>query len=129
VFLPQLRTAPDLAAAGRRRRRSAFCVGLAASLTLVGCQDQYPIPATRCDRLCDLTKGTQCDGYNPAGCVVMCEEGTNRKDCEPQFDALLGCLEAHRQELICDHTGLIQPCQSEQDTQKICLARRPPANR
>ena len=41
----------------RGRRGDATALG--AALIVAGCQDGYPIAATRCDRWCDLTQATR----------------------------------------------------------------------
>ena len=81
----------------RRGPGAAMSVWLGVALSLAGCQDGYPIAATRCDRLCDLTQETQCGVYSPAACVVGCEAQVwGGAACYPEFDVLLACLEIHR---------------------------------
>jgi len=88
---------------GTRAKAGAIATVLAAALTIAGCQDGYPIAATRCDRFCDLTQAAQCGEYNPATCVFSCEDGAGGPTCYPEFDALLACLEKH------ESTGIADP--------------------
>jgi len=69
---------------------------LSFALAMAGCQDGYPIAATRCDRACNMERGSQCREYNPVGCVVGCEQLAGGPACYPAFDELLACLEAHQ---------------------------------
>jgi hypothetical protein len=105
-----------------------LAAALVTALTFAGCQDGYPIAATRCDHLCELTKVTQCESYNPAGCVVTCEGASDSPICDPLFDDLLICLRAHKNELFCNHTGQVMSCGAEQQAHRFCLALNPPAH-
>jgi hypothetical protein len=86
----------------------AMLVVLGTTLSVAGCQDGYPIAVTRCDRWCDVVE-KHCESYQPAACVLGCEQKGwghapglgSRAACEPAFDALLTCLEAHRSEVTC----------------------------
>jgi hypothetical protein len=93
---------------------------LAAALAAAGCQDDYPLAATRCDHWCELRKATECGTYNPAACVVACEQVSGGPACYPQFDDLLSCLREHEQELVCDFSGQNRPCESEQARLIVC---------
>ena len=70
--------------------------GLALSLPLLlpACSGGYPLPPTKCDEWCHVTRGAMCkDLYNPTSCVAQCEE-TNLSvpECSQQFDAMLACF-------------------------------------
>jgi hypothetical protein len=72
----------------------SIVAGLALALPLEGCSGGYPLPPTRCDEWCDVTRGAQCqDWYNPASCVAQCEEAhLSVPECSDQFDATLACF-------------------------------------
>jgi hypothetical protein len=74
---------------------------LGATLSSAGCQDGYPLAATRCDRWCNLTRELECGQGGPAACVVQCEReaSTITAACLPELDALQECLEIHRSEI------------------------------
>jgi hypothetical protein len=99
---------------------------LGATLTVAACQGGYPIAATRCDYWCYLTKATLCGYYNPAGCVVHCEQVSGGPACYGQFDDLLRCLEAHEQALVCRNSAPARPCEAEQTSLVACAALHSP---
>lgn len=93
-----------------------------AALLAASCQDGYPIAATRCDRWCDLTQATWCGRYNPASCVVGCEQLAGGADCYPQFDRLLICLE-QQPTIRCDPAGgdgVVLACSEAQGARELC---------
>jgi len=103
-----------------RAKSGALAALLAAALTVAGCQDSYPIAATRCDHFCDLTQEAQCGDYNPASCVLSCEQGSGGAACYAEFDALLACLEMY--ETTCENSrfGVLPACQSAQNALFNC---------
>ncbi len=105
-----------------------MAVLLGAALMVAGCQDGYPIAATRCDRWCDIRQATECGNYNPAGCVVGCEQVSGGAACQPAFDELLTCLEQHQQDIKCDnaHYGMVPKCEQAQATLYACAMLRGP---
>jgi len=93
------------------------------ALVVAGCQDGYPIAATRCDRWCDVRRATECGNYNPAACVVACEQASSGSDCDAEFDILLACLESTPQSQITCETyrlGTAAPCYSKQTALYAC---------
>src|SRR6187551_1922517 len=85
----------------KRSPWGAMLVLLGATLTVVGCQDGYPLAVTRCDRWCNVVE-SQCEDYRPAACVLGCEQKVwSSTACAAGFDALLACLETHRSEVTC----------------------------
>jgi hypothetical protein len=98
---------------------------LAAALTFAGCQDGYPIAATRCDRVCDFSQG-KCDGDSPSACVVTCEEGLRMSGCYEEFDKLLECIEEHGKILACFTASPGSECEAEQRVLEACAVRRRP---
>jgi len=105
---------------------------LAAALTVAGCQNGYPIAATRCDHFCDLTEEAQCGEYNPATCVLSCEQGSGGPTCYPEFDALLACLEMHETTCANSTFGVLPECQGAQNALFNCADvayGRPPATK
>jgi hypothetical protein len=110
--------------AGRAKRGGwgAILVLLGAALIVGGCQDGYPIAATRCDRWCDIRQATECGSYDPAGCVVSCEQVAGGAACHPEFDSLLACLEKHEHEIECDLSsyGVVPACKGEQAALHAC---------
>jgi|SRR6187431_989119 len=88
---------PELA---KRRPWAALGVLLGSALTLAGCQDGYPLAATRCDHWCELLRTAQCTETGPAACIVSCEQAASTvAPCYPEFDTLLACLETRRSEI------------------------------
>ena len=102
---------------------------LAAALTFAGCQDGYPIPATRCDRACDFRQ-SDCDGESPSACVVTCEESLRMSACHEEFDELLGCMEEHGKSIACFAASPGSECEVEQRALEACAVRPrlPPAS-
>ncbi len=95
---------------------------LGAALVVAGCQDGYPIAATHCDLWCDIRQATECGGYDPAGCVVSCEQVAGGAACRGEFDVLLTCLKQHEHEIECDHStyGIVPACKGEQAALYAC---------
>ncbi len=73
---------------------------LSAGLVLAaaGCQGDYPIAPTECDRWCDVTMDVGCPGptptsSDPAECVVQCERaGLSKPECSEPLAAALDCF-------------------------------------
>ncbi|HEY0468189.1 MAG TPA: hypothetical protein VGC79_28520, partial [Polyangiaceae bacterium] len=77
----------------------------AAALAIAGCQDGYPIAATPCDRLCELTKAAYCESYKPAACVVQCEQTFGGAACYDEFEDYLACVEMYQSNATCTVVG------------------------
>jgi hypothetical protein len=103
-----------------------MAVLLGAALAVAGCQDGYPIPATRCDHFCDLKQATECGAYNPAACVVGCERISGGPACYDRFDELLSCLKEHERDLVCDFSGKAPACEAEQGRLAACASLHAP---
>lgn len=69
-------------------------VALASALSAISCQGDYPIPATRCDQWCELTRQRLCEDSGPAECVMSCERaGLGSAQCQVEFEAALSCIQ------------------------------------
>ena len=70
----------------------AFAVAVSAP----SCQDGYPIAATQCDEWCDASRPFICSAYDPAGCVLTCQQrGGDAPQCQAEFEVLRDCLRNH----------------------------------
>jgi hypothetical protein len=109
-------------------RWALVAILLGAGPLVAGCQNGYPIAATRCDRLCDLAQETWCGDYNPASCVVSCEESRKNPACDEKLDALLRCLGDHEQEIACNERsyGEFLPCKDAANARLACEMQPPP---
>jgi hypothetical protein len=96
------------------RRTLAFGL-LLGCIGCIGCQDGYPIPATRCDRWCDAGQLTFCDGYDPADCVLTCSQRYGDTDeCGSELEELIACVKrTPAQELVCRYGLDVPPCSDE----------------
>ena len=108
-------------------------IALGVAVVASGCQDGYPIAATRCDHWCDVRQDTECGNYNPANCVVGCEaEYGSKAECAEPFDVLLACLDALPQsKLACPYSGNYTdyqepPCNAELTQLYVCITPRYP---
>lgn len=105
------------------RLGSCTVVSLAAWLALGACSGGYPLPPTRCDELCDATKGDTCqEYYDPAGCVAQCERNSDAPAaCRAQLDAVIRCFHEHPEALDqrCSYGG-VPACASEQYWLGVC---------
>jgi len=112
---------------GGRAIAGAAALILGSTLPLAGCQDAYPVAATRCDRWCDLVQDTFCGNYNPARCVVLCEQKVGGARCNPQFDQLLSCLE-QQPNITCFDSGdgLVPACVAEDEALAGCMVTTAP---
>ena len=103
---------------------------LAAALAAPGCQDGYPIAATRCDSWCDLEQDVFCGAYNPATCVIECELSHRDAECYDEFDDLLRCMKMYRSKLICKNAPSTEPgpeCLQETNRKlTTCMNEHPP---
>ena len=112
----------------RRGPGWAFSV-LLALLPATGCQDGYPVTATRCDRWCEVTQNCD-DAYEPALCVEFCEQqsGWVMAACSTEFDAQLACLDEHRSKLYCGmrFLGLEPACSDLQTKFQDCMRLHEP---
>jgi hypothetical protein len=74
--------------------RSGVRLWFLAGLAVLGCANDYPLEPTACDDYCHVTKDLQCDFYDPAGCVVRCEDDHKGDDaCRSQLAAVLQCFQ------------------------------------
>ena len=98
-------------------RSGAWLVLLGLTLPLGSCSGGYPLPPTRCDEWCDVTKGAICqEYYNPASCVAQCEQARlDREECSVTFDSALSCFRNHplALEQRCIFDGMPDDCQDE----------------
>lgn len=98
-------------------RSGVWLALLGFTLPLGSCSGGYPLPPTRCDEWCDVTRDGSCEEYyRPASCVVQCEEAElDREECSVMFDAALTCLRNHPRaiEERCAYTGMPPTCDNE----------------
>ncbi len=99
----------------------ASALGLGAG----ACSGGYPLPPTRCDDYCEATHGMQCeDGYQPANCVSLCEQGHLASEaCDEPLQALLKCFRTTPGvlEQLCVYDGRANLCQQQRDAMGICV--------
>ena len=64
-------------------------------VAVAGCQGDYPIAPTDCDRWCNTAPEADCFDTDPADCVASCEEQglTSNPNCTGAFAAALDCLQ------------------------------------
>jgi hypothetical protein len=98
--------------------------GLALALPLEGCSGGYPLPPTKCDEWCKVTRGAECkDFYNPASCVANCEESNlSVAECSDQFEATLACFRRSPNALIqrCVYDNQPDDCSNEVQLLSTC---------
>lgn len=103
-------------------------MSLALALPMPACSGDYPLPPTRCDEYCDVTKGGFCqDSYQPASCVAQCESGDlDGEICREPFDAVLSCFRASPRALPqrCAYDNVPDDCASEQEMLGLCATFR-----
>jgi hypothetical protein len=94
---------------------------------LLGGCSSYPLPATPCDELCHASGGLDCNDYDPASCVLECEN-THLSDesCRPYFDAQLECVRQNpgAAKDPCDYylpDGPPGRCVAQRDALAICV--------
>jgi hypothetical protein len=91
--------------------------GLALAAPLEGCSGGYPLPPTKCDEWCKVTRGAMCqDWYNPASCVAQCEEANlSAAECSSEFEATLACFRRSPNALIqrCLYDNVPDDCSNE----------------
>jgi hypothetical protein len=98
--------------------------GLALALPLEACSGGYPLPPTKCDEWCHVTRGGSCpDWYDPSSCVAQCEDSNfSAPECSDQLEAILACYRrspnAGRQRCLYD--GTLPDCSSEQERLSDC---------
>lgn len=101
-------------------------VSLAVALPAPACSGDYPLPPTRCDEFCDVTKGGFCqEYYNPASCVANCESAnTDAEGCRTAFDAVLSCFRTHPRALAqrCAYDSVPDDCESELTVLFACVS-------
>ena len=100
---------------------------LGLTLSLGSCSGGYPLPPTRCDEWCDVTRGGTCEEYyNPANCVVECEQSKLDADsCNAELDATLACFRANRNavEQRCVYDAAPDDCENEWQWLMACVGR------
>jgi len=100
--------------------------GLALTLPVQGCSGGYPLPPTRCDEWCDVTKGATCqEWYNPASCVAQCEESKLSADeCRVPFDLTLSCFRRSPNALAqrCAYDNVPDDCETEAQAVWVCAS-------
>ena len=112
--------------------RGVWLAVIGCVLGVGACSGGYPLPPTRCDEFCQTTHGFQCEtGYQPAGCVSICEQGNlDIEACDVQFQALLTCFRTTPGALdsLCFYGSAlpyenVQPisCQAQRDLLGICI--------
>ena len=100
------------------------------ALPLGACSGGYPLPPTRCDEWCDVTKGGQCERYyQPAGCVSNCEQSnTDSEACRAEFDAELRCFRQNPSAVdnLCDYysNNVLRPCDLERNALSNCVGNQ-----
>ncbi len=68
-------------------------------------------------------QATLCGAYEPAGCVVGCEQKPwGGAACYPAVDVWLACLESHRSEIACGavNDDTIAACYQEKNLLTEC---------
>jgi hypothetical protein len=103
-----------------------LAMAFGCALTASACSGGYPLPPTRCDDWCDVTKGLSCaQFYNPAGCVSNCEQAnTDAEACRTEFEAVLSCFrkDPSAVEAQCRfYSEPPPPCQAEKDALALCV--------
>jgi hypothetical protein len=110
----------------RRMRSGVWLALLGLTLPLGSCSGGYPLPPTRCDEWCDVTRGATCEEYyDPAGCVAECEQAdVDTEICSAQFDAILSCFRRNRNAIVqrCVYDDVPDDCESEEQALMICAA-------
>jgi len=98
-------------------RSAVWLVLLGLAFPLPACSGGYPLPPTRCDEWCDVTRDGLCeDYYDPASCVVQCEEvELDREECSVMFDAALSCLRdsPNAPAQRCVYDGMPDDCENQ----------------
>lgn len=98
----------------------------ALALPVASCSGGYPLPATRCDEWCDVTKGDLCqDYYQPATCVANCEQANiDHEACRALLDSQLRCFRSSPQALAqrCVYDRAPDDCEGETQALLLCIA-------
>jgi hypothetical protein len=105
--------------------RSGAWLWLPVALAFSGCQGDYPLEPTACDRYCHATQGLSCWSYDPAQCVQDCEsDNFGSEGCGAELDATSACFEGSPGALeeYChfDFSGANQGCRLEADAYGLC---------
>jgi hypothetical protein len=108
----------------------ALTSALAVLCACFGCQGGYPIPASQCDQWCDASQLTFCGNYDPAGCVLTCNQrGGDATECRTELDTLLACLRNQSSHELECQTWLYEgtpPCLDEEYAYELCAAPHAP---
>jgi hypothetical protein len=106
-------------------RSGLWLVLLGLTLPLGSCSGGYPLPPTRCDEWCDVTKGATCEEYyDPASCVVRCEQvGLDAEGCSAQLDVTLTCFRGSRNAIAqrCAYDEVPDDCENEVQALTACV--------
>jgi hypothetical protein len=75
--------------------RTGEWLWLPVALAFSGCQGDYPLEPTPCDRYCHATHGLNCYSYEPADCVLECERNDiDNAACLPALEATSACFDS-----------------------------------
>ncbi len=100
-------------------------LGLALGLAAGACSGGYPLPPTRCDEWCDVTKGMTCRTYyQPASCVSQCEQAQfDAKECDAELDAILTCFRTtpRATNQLCVYDGTVNACEPQFEALTVCV--------
>jgi len=78
--------------ARRADRTRRWALALIAALA-PSCAGDYPLAPTPCDEWCGATTGFTCEYYEPASCVLQCEEaGLANSRCSALMEATVACF-------------------------------------
>jgi hypothetical protein len=106
-------------------RSGAWLALLSLTLPLAACSGGYPLPPTRCDEWCDVTRGGMCEEYyNPASCVGQCEEAdVDTERCSAQLDIALSCFRSSQNaiEQRCVYDDVPDDCANEVQVLMGCV--------
>lgn len=99
-------------------------LGFALALPLEACSGGYPLPPTKCDEWCHVTRGAMCqDWYNPTSCVAQCEESNlSVPECSAEFEVTLTCFRRSPNALIqrCVYDNQPDDCSVELQLLQTC---------
>jgi hypothetical protein len=106
-------------------RSGVWLALLGFTLPLGSCSGGYPLPPTRCDEWCGVTQGGMCeDYYNPASCVVQCEQAElDMEACRGPFDAAITCFRNSPNALAqrCVYDAMPDDCENEVQFLMACV--------
>jgi hypothetical protein len=106
--------------------RPGVWLWLPLALAFSGCQGDYPLEPTLCDRYCHATHGSDCFFYDPASCVLDCERDNRSVFCREPLDEVTACFERTSGALEAQCTydpsrdPASVPCSAERDAYAVC---------